>query len=98
MSVQSFVHFSLTSCSDDGKVQYLLSLLQHIPNILTGVKAWTSLYACENYFLLSLNHCVENLSPINPVIVILEYACALREENNLLVEKLGHSVYSGQLT
>lgn len=41
-----------------------------------------------------------NLSPMNPGIVILEFAGAIREgKKNPLMEEHGHSVYSGcQLT
>ena len=46
---------------------------------------------CENDVSCSLNH---SFSPMKCGVVVLEYACAIREENNPLVEKPGHSLYS----
>lgn len=64
-------------------------LLQHIPKIFNEVKV------CLMFF----EHLLHNMIPLDPGMVILERACAIREKKNWWMENPGHSVRSGsQLT
>ncbi len=56
---------------------HLQSLLQHIPKILNGVKVWIHVW---KWCLMLPEPLFPNLSLMNPGIVVLEYARAIREE------------------
>lgn len=67
---------------DDGRVR---SSLQHIPTILNRVKVLTLWWPIHDVSC-SPKHSNPNLILVNPGIVILEYACGIREEKNLLMK------------
>ena len=70
------------------------SLLQHIPKILNGVKVWTLWWPIHVWkrCLMLPEPLFHNLSPMNPGIVNLEYARAIREEKiNSITPEQGKS-------
>lgn len=73
------------------------SLFQHI-SFSTGLRS--GLCGGQSMWCLILPEAFfYNLSSMNSAIVILEYACAIREYKNPLIEFSGHSINSGsQLT
>ena len=111
--VYAFRHILISSCNVTtfSSVQSCIYLLgesgccvgssQAHAKIITVVKVWTLSWLVHVWKLCLMlpEPQFHNLSVINRGIVILEYARAIREVKNQLMEKPVHSVYSGsQLT
>lgn len=89
--VQCCIHLSARSRLDDESDQWA-KIPQHVPKILNGDKVWLMTNPCVKMLSRApLSQFNPHLNPMNPCIVILEYALAIRKENrwnNLVIQFL----------